>query len=83
MKIQDERCFYGPCTIPAVEIDIGKVFSALIEGTSGIFIRAADCIVRLDNPENVWTQGEDVELCDMLVDDYQPLDVELVIKGNL
>ena len=82
MKIRDERSVAQAGTKVGGNIPVDTVFkgsigrvSATIGFVTSTFLRTFTGGVDLSAPNHAW--GKNV-----IVRDYQPLDVELVIKGN-
>ena len=72
MKIRDERA--EPRTIHGHNIPMDAVFSGTIGGTTSVFLQTYEGVIDLAKPHQTWERG-------VCVAAYQPLDVELVIKG--
>lgn len=89
MKIEYQRTSEKIYRIVAVtNIPVGTVFSGKHSGRGyeeDIYLRTYNGVVSLSNPELTWTIGQELpaEYSTLSYLNYTPLDVTLVIKGEL
>ena len=65
-------------TISANDIPVSTVFSGKLGGMESVFLRVYKDVIDLANSHNTWEPRFDLR-----ISDYQPLDVELLVLGNL